>query len=574
MSNPWQQAFEEHRDNVDKSYLAEKYGQHQSDDKEETQALYDLRNKLKNMGKDAVMAYLKRSKMTPERKARLARELGVSIVGEEFVDEGLGKLAAVGAVGYGLYKAGQHLYKKGNEALDNARQNATLNNKPFGAGARQRAIEAGAGVKPGYLNPNMQKLRNSYEPKGDLVDEKITAKTDMGDAIADFQGSKDPRLAGRTKEERRKAAIAAVLQARRKAEKRQNEEVELQEEAKILVRVTKEDGSIFQKKIPASALQDYRKRYKTVVVVGSSEGGGDKTGGQPNVNEEKKKVKRWWDDDGDGKGWEKGEVSGSFKKKKKTKKESYSNWKEENPELYEATKAQKSVEGKAHTSHDDGEEKKKRKKNADESECDCSHEVEESAKQLAAELGGELVYVRESPQVLVKGVQYAPRALNIIQKFIRTVPKIKPPKPTIKPSTPAPIVPAKPATPPVPKPQPVKPTTTPQPGKPTKPAEPETQPKPEKAPDKSKPGTKTDTKVKTDNKTGAIVAPGSATTTDVDTSTKTLSAPANKNAPPTTPTKPGKPSGVKKGPGLRIPKIPMPKPGITDPTAPASTLKV
>ena len=98
----------------------------------------------------------------------------------------------------------------------------------------------------------------------------------------------------------------------------------MQEEAKILVRVTKEDGSIFQKKIPASALQDYRKRYKTVVVVGSSEGGAGKTGGQPNVNEEHgEKPKRWWDDDGDGKGWEKGEVSGSFKKKKKTKKESY-----------------------------------------------------------------------------------------------------------------------------------------------------------------------------------------------------------------------------------------------------------
>jgi hypothetical protein len=552
MANPWQQAFEEHRDNVDKSYLAEKYGQHQSDEKEETQALYDLRNKLKNMGKDAVMAYLKRSKMSPERKARLARELGVSIVGEEFATEGmaaqairLGLMAGTAAAGAKLVKSAKGINKELNAI-------------------QQKKIDA-------------MKKYESEELEGEQIDEKITAKTDMGDAIRDFQGSKDPRLAGRTKEERRKAAIAAVLQARRKAEKRQNEEVELQEEAKILVRVTKEDGSIFQKKIPASALQDYRKRYKTVVVVGSSEGGGDKTGGQPNVNEEKEEVKRWWDDDGDGKGWEKGEVSGSFKKKKKTKKESYSNWKEENPELYEATKAQKSVEGKAHTSHDDGEEKKKRKKNADESECDCSHEVEESAKQLAAELGGELVSVRESVQVLSTGakvVQHAPKALNAIMRFIRTIPKTKPPKPTIKPSTPAPIVPAKPATPPVPKPQPVKPTTTPQPGKPTKPAEPETQPKPEKAPDKSKPGTKTDTKVKTDNKTGAIVAPGSATTTDVDTSIKTLSAPANKNTPPTKPTKPGKPSGVKKGPGLRIPKIPMPKPGITDPTAPASTLKV
>lgn len=33
------------------------------------------------------------------------------------------------------------------------------------------------------------------------------------------------------------------------------------------------------------------------------------------------KSKRWWDDDGDGKGWEKGEVSGSFKGKKKGVKE-------------------------------------------------------------------------------------------------------------------------------------------------------------------------------------------------------------------------------------------------------------
>jgi hypothetical protein len=47
------------------------------------------------------------------------------------------------------------------------------------------------------------------------IDEKITAKTDMGAAIKDFYSSKSPQLAGRTKEQRRKAAIAAVLTARR-----------------------------------------------------------------------------------------------------------------------------------------------------------------------------------------------------------------------------------------------------------------------------------------------------------------------------------------------------------------------
>ena len=46
------------------------------------------------------------------------------------------------------------------------------------------------------------------------------------------------------------------------------------------------------------------------------------------VKEEEKKVKRWWDDDGDGIGWEEGEVKKS-KKKKKTRKEGFSNWREE-----------------------------------------------------------------------------------------------------------------------------------------------------------------------------------------------------------------------------------------------------
>jgi hypothetical protein len=45
--------------------------------------------------------------------------------------------------------------------------------------------------------------------------EEITGKTDIGDAIKDFRASKSKQLAGRSSEERRKAAIAAVLQARR-----------------------------------------------------------------------------------------------------------------------------------------------------------------------------------------------------------------------------------------------------------------------------------------------------------------------------------------------------------------------
>lgn len=49
--------------------------------------------------------------------------------------------------------------------------------------------------------------------------------------------------------------------------------------------------------------------------------------------DEEDKPKRWWDDDGDGKGWEKGEVSGNFKKKVKKVDESFSDWRHD---LYEA----------------------------------------------------------------------------------------------------------------------------------------------------------------------------------------------------------------------------------------------
>lgn len=45
--------------------------------------------------------------------------------------------------------------------------------------------------------------------------EKITAKTDMGSAIKEFKASDSKQLAGRSQEDRRQAAIAAVLQARR-----------------------------------------------------------------------------------------------------------------------------------------------------------------------------------------------------------------------------------------------------------------------------------------------------------------------------------------------------------------------
>ena len=530
MSNPWQQVFESHRDAIDQTYIAEKYGQHKSDDQEETQALYDLRNKMKNMGKDAVVAYLKRSKMSPERKARLARSLGVSVT-EEFVDEGAAGLIRAGLAA-GTALAGIGVAQQAQKVVDKVKtQNAQ----------KEKQIRQILG-------------KEETDIEGNSLDEKITASTDIGTAIKHFRASTAPQLAGRSSEERRKAAIAAVLQARRDAEKTKKEEFELQEEAKILVRVTKEDGSVFQKKIPASALQDYRKRYKTVVVVGSAEGS-SKGGDQPksNVNEAKKKPARWWDDDGDGIGYEKGEVSGSFKKKKKTRKEEYSDWRSENPDIAEATKAQKSVEGKAHASYE-GEDKKKRKKNADESECDCSHEVKEAAELLAQELGAEFINITENV------------GRKILQTVLKTATKAAPAELKLGQTAPGAIVKYKPQVTAITKAKPEVTAIT-------------------------KPGTKQQTATKVDAKTGELVKvdvkTGQIVVADpkvkTQTKTKTLALPLTQTqtqtqtatpAPPAPPTT-GKPPapGPKAGKGAgRLPKL-KPSPGLSDPVAPASTIK-
>jgi len=95
---------------------------------------------------------------------------------------------------------------------------------------------------------NLTSLAASYEPNGDQIDEKITAETDMGTAIKDFYGSKSPQLAGRTKEERRKAAIAAVLTARRGGEKL-GEECECEDEKEPKLKKT-EDGAEDPREIP------------------------------------------------------------------------------------------------------------------------------------------------------------------------------------------------------------------------------------------------------------------------------------------------------------------------------------
>jgi hypothetical protein len=64
------------------------------------------------------------------------------------------------------------------------------------------------------------------------------------------------------------------------------------------------------------------------------------------TQKEAKEVKKWWDDDGDGKGYEEGEVSGKFKKKKKEVKEGYSNWRHDLSEVISDTETNRKVKEK------------------------------------------------------------------------------------------------------------------------------------------------------------------------------------------------------------------------------------
>jgi hypothetical protein len=70
-------------------------------------------------------------------------------------------------------------------------------------------------------------------------------------------------------------------------------------------------------------------------------------GKRPEEMEEakKRKVNRWWDDDGDGIGWEEGEVSGKFKRKKKMK-EGFSNWRQDLSEVMDNIESDKKIKEK------------------------------------------------------------------------------------------------------------------------------------------------------------------------------------------------------------------------------------
>lgn len=146
-------------------------------------------------------------KQQPKRKGVLDRVAGAVLKGMERHKQATAAASQAFKQGVERHKAATTTASK--LASQTAQTAAKAAGKVGGV-----AKEVGSGAKTAAKVGKRVLTGEEFE-----LQEKITAKTDMGTAIKDFYASKSPQLAGRSKEERRKAAIAAVLTARRGGKK-------------------------------------------------------------------------------------------------------------------------------------------------------------------------------------------------------------------------------------------------------------------------------------------------------------------------------------------------------------------
>jgi uncharacterized protein YktA (UPF0223 family) len=395
-----------------------------------------------------------------------------------------------------------------------------------------------------------------------------------------------------------------------------------EESEKVLVRITTEDGRVFEKKVPREKISDLRKRYKTVVEVGSSEKAPTQTSNKPGGVSEGKHVKRWWDDDGDGKGYEDGEVSGKFKKKKKKiKSESFSDWRYEiQIDENQIGLTPKEMRPSAEEKKNEGESESKLSEHNDTNTWEESDR--ELANRLAEELGAEVLGVEVLDERIRIPKIPSPRVVTqFMDKIDDVIPNLRlgrepagamvPVKPTPAPAatpkpTPAPAATPKPTPAPAatPKPTPA-PAATPKPtpapltavekaelqrlqstsikdGNPNRSATLSTGRKIENIA-QVKVDTKTGaiTSAKPEVKTGTLTAPKppkpdvkTGTLTAPQTQTQTQTGPKTRIPIPPPPTRTGGP-GPGPGPILKPPiKIPFALPAIGEPKNVGKVVKV
>ena len=246
MSNPWSEAYKNFReDSLDE---ARKLRDVKT---AATQGKYDLKSKVAKMRADGksemeikqwLDKYLQNSKLPGEQKAQMRS--GALQSEETKLDEIAPALAIGGALG--IAAGGAVLANKAREAAKKLRNKA----------------DKSMGNKPTY---------ESHEAEGEIVDEglrdAVDKATKAGQNALERMGVKINRTPRPTA---RPSAKTANTMRQNKAT---NEEVEVVSEAeeRVLVRITTEDGRVFEKKVPKDKIAELRQRYKSVVEVGSSD---------------------------------------------------------------------------------------------------------------------------------------------------------------------------------------------------------------------------------------------------------------------------------------------------------------
>ena len=556
MSNPWAEVY--------KDFRSELLGEEDLQERRRLmdvktasqQGKYDLKSKVAKMraaGKSSseiqawVDNYLRNSKLPGQEKMKIrqtALNAGFEPEGE-MVDEGAANLIRAGLAA-GTALAGMAVANKAKEVGGKIQQR----NKK-----QKQQID--------------QLLNQEVEIDGDDIQEKAPPGAKYERMVKHIK--KGYSKGGLTKKER------SIAYATAWKEKNRNEEFVMEEEGGgsgdfVVVRITKENGQIFEKKVPASKVDELRKRYKSVVVVGSKEKKGSMKAEDYEYIEEKKMKKSKkldpvgkedGDIDNDG---DKDETDSYLLNRRKVRSrairgESYSDWR------YEMQLDEDELGLTAAEMRTAGEKKNKENGESfsDVTECGDSH-WGQKVNSLAEELGGQVLDYEILDENVGKVVQ---QALKTIIKHADKLDDV-----TIKPYVKggplaAPAKGGKPATG-------VKPGAL---------AKPETKgiTKPEEIQQvkvrditKEKPGQTV--KVDLDAKTGTIVKAEPQvktqtlpqTQTQTQTQTKTQTQTPVKTIPPG-PSAPG-PRRLPSG-GLRLP-IAVPKIGIEEPKNIGSVVRV
>ena len=444
MSNPWREVFDEVRFDNGNTYdycqnVNEEDG-YAVDFRKVREAVYAIRQKAKRENIRVVVAmnqYFGTAKLGPaERAAVRAKLLGAQ---ESFqVDDEIQEDSQ--AIARGYTAADRSMAQSlGRAQQEQQRRDAARNAQK----QTQQKLTTGGSIA--------QYQSNSYQPEGDELQEKITASTSVKTIIDDFIKSKDRRLAGRTKKERIKAALAASYQAKRKA----NEEVENFVEEKY--------GEKYEKKYGPSTGKN---------TVGNLDG--DDQPNEPDSHEYAGVKDR--------------AIKNAIKKRMKSES---SDWRADlgffTEKRYLESPHAETMPSEPSMSFTQGSKEKAANKRMKPK----SSQMEEDFTPLAEALGGYLIEsagtaMRElgtEISSVVKALRRSGEAKNVIVPFKRA-PKIEPPKVKIKPQ--ALVAPEIPQPVRVPKP---KPQTEPVPSKPK--TEPQPQEQPLTSPPKTKPNPKT-----------------------------------------------------------------------------------